>query len=57
MSKALECYLCGLVIDNESELVVETAGWEEEFSVPCHFECVLDTGNLTESGSVVRLKQ
>jgi hypothetical protein len=34
-----ECYACGEPIEAEEEIVV-TAGWDYEFTVPCHRECV-----------------
>lgn len=39
MSELPECYACGAGIENEDELVILSAGWEDEFQVPCHREC------------------
>lgn len=33
------CYVCGAAIATEDELVILSAGWEDDFQVPCHREC------------------
>lgn len=38
----VDCYVCGHPIESEEELVVTSAGWEYEFNVACHRECMLD---------------
>lgn len=38
----VECYVCTEPIESADELVMSTAGWDDEFRVPCHRECLLD---------------
>ncbi len=38
----VECYVCGAPIEDEVDVVMSTAGWDYEYQVPCHRECLLD---------------
>jgi hypothetical protein len=38
----VECYVCGGPIETPDELVVTSAGWDYEFNVPSHRECLMD---------------
>lgn len=34
-----ECYVCGGPIERDDDLVILSAGWDDEFQAPCHRDC------------------
>jgi len=43
----VECYVCGEPIESEEDLEMVVAGWDYEFTVPCHRDCPLE-GSVTQ---------